>query len=71
MRLKVYIWTNARRMCTWDIIDFFPTKHALRKKGKHFKCEADHQKKPVLCTGADILDMVKDLQVIFGKGPGG
>ena len=50
---------------------FLPTNHALRKKGKHFKGEAEHQKKPVLRTGDDILDMVKDLQVIFGKGPGG
>ena len=50
---------------------FLPTKHALRKKGKHFKGEADHRKKTVLRTGDDILDMVKDLQVIFGKGPGG
>ena len=52
---------------------FLSTKHALRKKGKHFKGEADHRKKRVLRTGDDILDMVKDLleQVIFGKGPGG
>jgi hypothetical protein len=50
---------------------FLPAKHALRKKGKHFKGEADHRKKPVLRTGDDILDKVKDLQVIFGKVPGG
>ena len=50
---------------------FLPTKHALRKKGKHFKGEADHRKKPVHRTGDDIFDMVKDLKVIFGKGPGG
>ena len=51
---------------------FLPTKHALRKKGKHFKGEADHRKKHVLRTGDEILDMVKDLpeQVIFGKGAG-
>ena len=50
---------------------FLPTKHLLRKKGKHFKGEGDHRKKSVLHTGDDILDMVKDLQVIFRKGPGG
>jgi hypothetical protein len=27
--------------------------------------------KPDLCTGDDLFDMVKYLQVIFGKGPGG
>ena len=50
---------------------FLPTNHQCRKKGKHFKGEADHRKKPALCTGDAILDMVKDLQVIYGKGPGG
>jgi hypothetical protein len=52
---------------------FLPTNHPSRKKGKHFKGEADHRKKPVRRTGDDILDMVKDLpeQVVFGKGPGG
>src|ERR1041385_5265620 len=52
---------------------FLPSNHPLRKKGKHFKGEADHWKKPVRRTGDDILDMVKDLpeQVVFGKGPGG
>jgi hypothetical protein len=50
---------------------FLPTKHALRKKGKHFKGGADHRKKPVPRTGDDIFDMVKDLKAIFGKGPGG
>src|SRR3954466_8769639 len=52
---------------------FLPTNHPSRKKGKHFKGEADHRKKHVRRTGDDILDMVKDLpeQVVFGKGPGG
>ena len=46
---------------------FLPTKHALRKKGKHFKGEADHRKKPGHRTGDDIFDMVKDLKVILGS----
>ena len=52
---------------------FLSTKHSLRKKGKHFKGEADRRKKPDLCTGDDILDILKDIteQVIFGNGPGG
>ena len=50
---------------------FLPTKHPVRKKGKHFKGEAHHQKQHVLCTGDDVFGMVKDLKVIFGKGPGG
>jgi hypothetical protein len=50
---------------------FLQINHVLRKKGKHFKGEADHRKKPRHRTGHDTLDMVKDLKVIFGKSPGG
>ena len=52
---------------------FLPTPHPVRKRGKHFKGEADHRKKPNLPTGDEVLAMVKDLDqiVIFGKGPGG
>jgi hypothetical protein len=50
---------------------FLPTNHQVRKKGKHFNGEADHRKKPKLPKGADVFGMVKDLEVIFGKGPGG
>ena len=52
---------------------FLPTPHPVRKRGKHFKGEADHRKKPKLPNGDEVLAMVKDLDqiVIFGKGPGG
>ena len=50
---------------------FLPDKHPLRKKGKHFKVEADRRSKPTRPSGVDIYDMVKDLKVIFGKSPGG
>ena len=49
---------------------FLPTNHQCRKKGKHFKGEADHRKKPAMRTGDHVLAMVNDLHVIFGKGPG-
>ena len=50
---------------------FLPSRHLVRKKGKHFKGEADHRTKPRHRTGVDVHDMVKDLKVVFGKGPGG
>ena len=50
---------------------FLPTNHQCRKKGKHFKGEADHRKKPAMRTGDHVLAMVNDLHVIFGKGPDG
>jgi hypothetical protein len=46
------------------------TTHFVRKKGKHFRDVADHRPKPELCTGDDLFDMVRDLEVFFGKGPG-
>ena len=49
---------------------FLPPTHTLRKKGKNFKGEADSRCKPIRRTGDDVFDMVKDLKVIFGKGPG-
>src|SRR4051812_30669081 len=50
---------------------FLPTNHQCRKKGKHFKGEADHQKNPAFHTCDNIGDMVNDLQVISRKGHGG
>ena len=50
---------------------FLPKNHTVRKKGKHFKGEADHRNKPIHRTGDDVFGMVKDLEVIFGKGPDG
>ena len=49
---------------------FLPLKHPLRKKGKHFNGEAEPRTKPDPRTSDDVFGMVKDLNVIFGKGPG-
>jgi hypothetical protein len=49
---------------------FLPLSHALREKDKHFKGKTDHQTKPDNCSGEDVFNMVKDVQVVFGKGPG-
>jgi hypothetical protein len=68
MRLKLYNWVKVRRLCIWGIIDFFLSRHVVRKEGKHFKGEANHWPKPVCRTGEDVFDMVNDLKVIFGRG---
>ena len=36
-------------------------------KGKHFKGKTDHQTKPGNLTGEDVLNMVKDVKVVFEK----
>jgi hypothetical protein len=48
---------------------FLLPKHPLRKKGKHFNGKTETRSKPVTRTGAVVFGMVKDLKVIFGKGP--
>jgi hypothetical protein len=49
---------------------FLRHTHPVRKKGNPYNGEADHRKKPPHRDGVDIFGMVKDLDVIFGKGPG-
>ena len=48
---------------------FLPLNHVLRKKGNHFKGRAEHRTKPDNRSGEDVFNMVKDVQVVFGKGP--
>ena len=48
---------------------FLPIRHPVRKKDEHFKGQADHRTKSMHHSGKDVFDMVKDLEVIFGKGP--
>ena len=46
---------------------FLPIKHPVRKKGKHFNGQADYRTKPMHRSGKDVFDMIKDLEVVFGK----
>src|SRR3954467_2067570 len=62
---------NSRKNVYLGHRRFFPTNHQCRKKGKHFKGEAVHRKKPAMRTGDHVLSMVHDLHVIFRKGPDG
>ena len=48
---------------------FLSLNHALRKRGKHFKGKAERQTKPDNRSGENVFNMVKDVQVVFGKGP--
>ncbi|XP_066160022.1 uncharacterized protein, partial [Oryza sativa Japonica Group] len=49
---------------------FLAANHPVRKKGKHFEHKADHRTKPKHHSGKTVFAMVKDLKVVFGKGPG-
>jgi hypothetical protein len=60
-KIKKVVYLGHRR--------FLPPKHQLRKKAS---ISTVRQKfgKTKRHTGDDVFDMVKDLKVIFGKGPG-
>jgi hypothetical protein len=58
---KKFVYLGHRR--------FLPPRHAVRKKGKNFKGEADPRPKPAHRTGEDVFGMVNNLKVIFRKGP--
>ena len=65
------IWLTHHRKCVYmGHCRFLPIRHQVQRKGKHFKGHADHRTKPKHHTGSDVLEMVKDLEVVFGKGPG-
>ena len=48
---------------------FLPLNHSLRKRDKHFKGKAERRTKPNNHSGEDVFNMVKDVQVVFGKVP--
>ena len=48
---------------------FLALNHALRKRGNHFKGKVERQTKPDNRSDEDVFNMVKDIQVVFGKGP--
>ena len=49
---------------------FLPTDHPLRTEGKHFKGEPETRPKPLFRNGKRVFSMIKDVKVVFGKGPG-
>ena len=65
------IWLTHCRKCVYmGHCRFLPVRHQVRKKGKHFKGQEDHRTKPMHRSGREVFDMVKDIEVVFGKGPG-
>ena len=70
-RIPILIWLTHCRKCVYmGHCRFLPIRHQVRRKGKHFKGQADHRTKSKHRTGSDILEIVKDLEVVFGKGLG-
>jgi hypothetical protein len=68
MTWKVY-FEKCQNVMYMSHRQFLSLNHALRKRGKHFQGKAEHQTKPDNGSGEDVFNMVKDVQVVFGKGP--
>lgn len=49
---------------------FLVLNHKLRRNRKNFNGQDDQRRKPAHRTGPQVFSMVKDLKVVFGKGPG-
>jgi hypothetical protein len=49
---------------------FLAVKNPLRKKHAHYGGKADHHMKPTHICGKMLFEMVKDIKVVFRKGPG-
>ena len=49
---------------------FLSIRHSLRNKHAHYGGKADHRTKPRHRCGKIVFEMVKDIKVVFGKGPG-
>ena len=49
---------------------FLPIKHPLRRRHAHYDGKADHRTKPRHRCGKMVFEMVKDIKVVFEKGPG-
>ena len=65
------IWlTHCKKVVYMGHCRFLSIRHQVRKMGKHFKGQADHRTKPMHRSGKDVFDMIKDLEVVFGMGPG-
>ena len=48
---------------------FLLIKHPLRRRHAHYGGKADHRTKPRHRCGKMVFEMVKDIKVVFGKGP--
>jgi hypothetical protein len=68
--LEGIILKKCRKVMYMGHCRFLLLNHTLRKRGNHFKGKVDHQTKLENRSGEDVFNMVKDVQVVFEKGPG-
>jgi hypothetical protein len=58
---------HSRKMCYMDHRTFLPMDHAWRENTKSFNGENELRSAPALLEGAEILEILKDFNNVFGK----
>jgi hypothetical protein len=61
---------HCRKIVYMSHCRFLPIKHPLIKKHAHYGGKANHGTKPRNIYGKMVVEMVKDIKVVFLKGPG-
>ena len=61
---------SLQKVCIHGSSSVFSRQTTGTKESKHFKGQVDDRTKLMHHSGNDIFEMVKDLEVVFGKGPG-
>jgi len=61
---------HCRKIVYMGYHRFLPIKHPLRRRHAHYDGKADHRTKPRHRCGKIVFEMVKDITVVFRKGPG-
>ena len=61
---------HCRKIVYMGHHQFLPIRHLLRKKHAHCGGMADHRTKPRHRCGKIVFEMVKDIKIVFEKGPG-
>ena len=61
---------HCRKIVCMGHRQFLPIKHPLRRRHDHYGGKTDHRTKPRHRCGKMVFEMVKDVKVVFRKGPG-
>ncbi|KAL5562732.1 hypothetical protein UlMin_032479 [Ulmus minor] len=59
---------HGRKICYMGHRRFLPQAHRFRKQKKAFNGEAEHVRAPKPLSGAEVLDSLSGVEVVFGKG---
>jgi hypothetical protein len=68
MELHQCTFHHPESWCTCDTDGFCKKKHKYRKMKMHFDNTVEKDSTPKQYTGKLVFEMVKNIEVVFGKG---